>query len=392
MKKILFLVILSIPFCILSQTSHDIWMQSKMNGVLEMDGGGTTEFWGYSTYSPPTPGSKVFLPGPLLRFNEGDTVRVHFLNNSPEDHTIHWHGLDVDYLNDGVPNTSTEVEPDSIHLYTFVCAHAGTFNYHCHVMTSLHLAMGMYGLFVVDPDSARNRIYTNGPRYTKDYNWLASELNQNWNDNVLSPGLFTLYEPTYFMLNGLSGAQLQTGDFDVNGSINDTIALRLGNMGYGMVRYIFPPEANMRIYMSDGRPLPNMIESDTIEVFSGERFTVVLYPTEEFTSQVELQYIDLRTNQHVGTNTVPMEISLVSTAEIEKEMPFELLGNPIDEVLVIKCKDDQIKQLNIVSLNGEFVNVLNIKKGTNFYPINLKPGQYFLIDETSSTSLSFVKM
>ena len=41
------------------------------------------------------------VPGPTLRFNEGDDVTVKFVNETPYAHTIHFHGTH-DSANDGV--------------------------------------------------------------------------------------------------------------------------------------------------------------------------------------------------------------------------------------------------------------------------------------------------
>lgn len=374
-----------------AQTTHDIWMQSRMSGNIYLDDGSSTEFWGYGLYTPPTPGPQVYLPGPLLRFNEGDTVNVHFFNNSPEDHTIHWHGLDVDQANDGVPTTSSAVDPDSLRIYSFVCTNAGTYNYHCHVLTTLHLAMGMYGLFVVDPDPSQTRIYTNGPRYTKDYNWLASELNKNWGDNPISPGLFTLYEATNVLLNGKEGSQLTGGAYSITGTTDDTIAVRLGNMGYGSVRYIFPSEANMTIHMSDGRALPGSIDSDTIEVYPGERYTVILDPNVDFTDSVTIEYTDLRTNLSNGTNYVPIIIQGAGIEEIESLSDFSVIENPVGNILAIDVQSDELDLLHLYSLSGQQLDVLHVNKGINLIPLYLAEGVYILSNPESGKSVRFVK-
>lgn len=377
-----FLIIISLFFFhTYGQEVHHVWMHAKMNGSLQLDGGGTTEYWGYATYTPPTPGNGVYLPGPLLRYNEGDSVYVHFLNNSPEDHTIHWHGLDVDQENDGVPGTSGPVDPDTIRVYAFKCKKAGTFNYHCHVLTTLHLAMGMYGLFVIDPDSTRTRIYTNGPTYTKDYNWLASEMNLDWNNNPISPGLFTLYEASYFMVNGKSGSQLQTGAFDVTGTTDDTIAMRLSNMGYGRVRFIFPPECNSSIQMSDGRALPTPIFNDTVDVYSGERYTVLLDPDTTVSSSVEIIYNDSRTNLDLGNNSIPVYITGASIDELELNHPIEIMGNPASNFLTLNSKLGETREIYIYDQFGKMVDQFNLYPGVNVIPNTLNNGVYYLASE-----------
>lgn len=46
------------------------------------------------------------VPGPTFRVQEGDWVWVDFTNSTDEMHTIHWHGLILDYRMDGVPYPS----------------------------------------------------------------------------------------------------------------------------------------------------------------------------------------------------------------------------------------------------------------------------------------------
>lgn len=49
------------------------------------------------------------VPGPELRLNEGEWVKVNFTNRTELLHTIHWHGVDLQYENDGVPYVTPTV-------------------------------------------------------------------------------------------------------------------------------------------------------------------------------------------------------------------------------------------------------------------------------------------
>lgn len=396
MKNIFVIGALFVFFVSSGQTTHDVYLHSRMNGVVNLDDGSSTQFWGYGEYLPPTPvpQDKIFLPGPFLRFNEGDTVNVHFYNDSPEDHSIHWHGLDVDQANDGVPTTSSAVDPNMNRIYTFVCTHAGTYNYHCHVLTMLHLAMGMYGLLVVDPDDNRNMIYTNGPRYSKDYNWLATEMNKNWNDNPLSPGPFYQYLATNFLLNGKEGSQLINDPANhVIGTLNDTIALRLANLGYGKTTYYFPEDANAEIHMSDGRKLPTHIISDSLEVFSGERYTVILYPSAEINDVIRIVYSDLRTESYLGENNVPILIQefFNDVEELEEDVSdIKIKGNPIEEMLVIENSGQISQEVQIFSIQGKLIQSFDLNVGLHIIPFNETSGIY-LLKISDGKTLQFVK-
>lgn len=88
------------------------------------------------------------LPGPLLRVTEGDLVRVHFWNNHTLPHTIHFHGSHP-FQMDG--DDSMVVAPGEMTTYEWIAGPAGAFVYHCHVDTPVHIPMGLYGQFIVDP-------------------------------------------------------------------------------------------------------------------------------------------------------------------------------------------------------------------------------------------------
>jgi len=51
------------------------------------------------------------VPGPVIRVQENDWIKVTVKNNTEEMHTIHWHGVDLIYTMDGVPM----VTQDPIH-------------------------------------------------------------------------------------------------------------------------------------------------------------------------------------------------------------------------------------------------------------------------------------
>ncbi len=96
------------------------------------------------------------VPGPTLRANEGDRLRVNFTNASPHPHTMHFHGIHVD-RQDGVPGIGPgNIEPGHSHTYEFNAEPFGLHLYHCH-STPLadHIAKGLYGAFIIDPKQGR---------------------------------------------------------------------------------------------------------------------------------------------------------------------------------------------------------------------------------------------
>ena len=89
------------------------------------------------------------LPGPLLRLKEGQNLVVDLLNESSDETSIHWHGLLVPFLMDGVPGVSmTAVQPGERFRYEFPIRQAGTYWWHAHTMQE---PMGHYGPIIIDP-------------------------------------------------------------------------------------------------------------------------------------------------------------------------------------------------------------------------------------------------
>ena len=89
------------------------------------------------------------LPGPLLRLREGQDLAVDLINNASEGTSIHWHGMLVPFLMDGVPGiTMAAVEPGETFRYRFPIRQAGTYWWHAH---TLQEPMGHYGPIVIDP-------------------------------------------------------------------------------------------------------------------------------------------------------------------------------------------------------------------------------------------------
>lgn len=90
------------------------------------------------------------VPGPLLRFREGQTVTLQVMNELEEDTSVHWHGVILPAPMDGVPGVSFPgIRPDERFTYRFTPAQSGTYWYHSH--TEFQEQMGHYGPLIIDP-------------------------------------------------------------------------------------------------------------------------------------------------------------------------------------------------------------------------------------------------
>ena len=93
------------------------------------------------------------VPAPLIRWRQGQKVRVTVDNRLDEETSIHWHGLLVPFQMDGVPGISFPgIAARSTFTYEFQIVQAGTYWYHSH--SGLQEQMGHYGPIVIDPDGA----------------------------------------------------------------------------------------------------------------------------------------------------------------------------------------------------------------------------------------------
>ena len=94
------------------------------------------------------------IPGPTLRFREGDLAVIHVHNGMKHDTSIHWHGMLVPPDMDGVPYlTFPPIGPGTTFTYRFPIRQSGTYWYHSH--THLQEQVGVYGSIVIDPRSGR---------------------------------------------------------------------------------------------------------------------------------------------------------------------------------------------------------------------------------------------
>ncbi len=91
------------------------------------------------------------IPGPTLRFREGDFARIRVHNDLRNEETsTHWHGLLLPNEQDGVPHVTTPpIRPGAVHTFEFPLRHAGTYWFHSH--THLQEQSGVFGSIVVEP-------------------------------------------------------------------------------------------------------------------------------------------------------------------------------------------------------------------------------------------------
>lgn len=214
------------------------------------------------------------IPGPEIRVEEGETVRVLFTNNLPQPTTVHWHGVAVPNSQDGVPGvTQAPVQPGETFTYEFIAQPAGTRFYHTHGSShadeAAQLDMGLSGAFVIEPKAKR--------KYDREYTLLLDE----W--EVLPDGV-----------NAAIAGHTQSGGhasnynvFTINGKAfpdidplvvktGEKIVLRLMNAGTSTIHPMHLHGHSFRIISVDGNPIPfdAQLTRDVVAINPGERYDI----------------------------------------------------------------------------------------------------------------------
>jgi FtsP/CotA-like multicopper oxidase with cupredoxin domain len=111
------------------------------------------------------------IPAPLLRWREGDLIRVRVRNRLPVPTSVHWHGVLVPANMDGVPGLSFDgIGPGASFTYEFRARQSGTYWYHSH--SRFQEQTGLYGPIIIEPAVAGRQ------RVERDHTILLSD----WTD------------------------------------------------------------------------------------------------------------------------------------------------------------------------------------------------------------------
>jgi CopA family copper-resistance protein len=91
------------------------------------------------------------VPGPTLRFKEGEEAVVRVTNKLSATTSIHWHGLLVDGAYDGAPgfNGFAGIAPGETYTYRIRIRQSGTYWYHAH--SGGQEQAGQYGALIIAP-------------------------------------------------------------------------------------------------------------------------------------------------------------------------------------------------------------------------------------------------
>ncbi|MBD3638478.1 MAG: multicopper oxidase domain-containing protein [Crocinitomicaceae bacterium] len=311
------------------------------------------------------------IPGPTLEFYEGDSVEIDLWNFSQgAPHTVHLHGLDVDQQNDGVPHLSFEVYHMDHGFYYFKAPHAGTYLYHCHVVSSVHVQAGMYGLLIVHPSDGSQTTWNGGYDYDNSMSLLMSEIDTTWHsDSVMLHTYDTSlmvnyvavpeYKPQFYLVNGLSDQQIADSSMQLNTSAGAVNYLRLANIGFKGCRVILPSTFGTQIIDSDGRPFPNIEYSDTVLIFPGERYGVLGTLNYEGNENITIEYFDMNTGILENTQYVPIVSSgfVGLNSSNNSNGLLTVQPNPFNQNTTLHIQSENMNEviINIFDIRGQLV-------------------------------------
>ena len=203
------------------------------------------------------------IPGPVIRGNVGERIRIIAQNNLSEPTTIHWHGLDIPADMDG--GHDQMIAAGASKTYEFILPEkAGTYWYHSHMNADVQQGLGLYGALIVDdPDRPLD--------VTQDIPIVLSEWKITDSGTLPAMPMEGMF-PNYFTLNGKAYPATQV----IHAKVGDHLLFRLIGAG-SFTHPIHIHGGPFDVIATDGHELPDeaKYKKDTIAVSPGERYDIV---------------------------------------------------------------------------------------------------------------------
>ena len=197
------------------------------------------------------------VPGPEIKVNVGDKVRVLLNNALPESTSIHFHGIRVPNAMDGVdPFTQKPVLPGETFTYEFTALEPAVGMYHSHHNAQTQVPNGLAGAFIIGDMPIPASLADKG----------ITKVDQSVNMMLDDAGTIGL------TLNGKSFPATQA----YTAKVGDTMLVNYFNEGL-MTHPMHMHQPTGWIIAKDGVPLAQPMPSDTILVGPGERYTVLYH-------------------------------------------------------------------------------------------------------------------
>jgi CopA family copper-resistance protein len=253
------------------------------------------------------------IPGPVLRFKEGEAITLNVTNTMDVDTSIHWHGLILPYQQDGVPGISFDgIKPGTTHTYKFPAQQGGTYWYHSH--SGLQEQSGVYGAIVIEPkarepfrydkeyvvvlsdwkDTKPERVLANLKKMSDYYNYnqrtvgdffsdvskmgfgAAMEDRKMWGEMRMTPTDIADVSGYTYLVNGKNTGQNWTGIFKPG----ERIRLRFVNASAMTFFDVRIPGLKMTVVQSDGNNVWP-VSVDEFRIAVAETYDVIVRPEED---------------------------------------------------------------------------------------------------------------
>ncbi len=191
------------------------------------------------------------VPGPTIKVDVGDRVRIVLHNELPISTDLHAHGIDLPFEQDGVAGlTQPFVEPGQTFVYEYNPQRPAVAMYHPHHHAHRGVPNGMLGAFLV------------GDMPVPEGVTVSQELPMVLNDaGVIG-----------FALNGKSFPATAP----VVAGLDDWVLIHYMNEGLE-VHPMHLHGLEQLVIAKDGFPLPAPYLADTVNVAPGERFSVLVH-------------------------------------------------------------------------------------------------------------------
>ncbi|HEY0684588.1 MAG TPA: copper resistance system multicopper oxidase [Steroidobacter sp.] len=266
------------------------------------------------------------IPGPLLRWREGDTVTLRVANRLGTRSSIHWHGMILPADMDGVPGLSFDgISSGGEYLYRFKVNQSGTYWYHAH--SRFQEQTGLYGPIVIErrggerfptqrdyvvmlsdwTDIDPERIFSVLKKHSDYYNFrrrtagefFADVRKNGWSETLADRRMWgemrmnptdmldvSGYAYTYLM-NGVTPTGNWTGLF----SRGEKVRLRFINgssMSFFDVRI---PGLKLTVVASDGQDV-EPVSVDEFRIGAAETYDVIVEPKDDRAYTIFAQAMD----------------------------------------------------------------------------------------------------
>ncbi len=208
------------------------------------------------------------VPGPTLRFSEGDRVRISVTNRLPETTTTHWHGLILPNVMDGPARvTQDPIEYGGVYHYEFTAVQSGTYFYHSHDHVDRQQALGLYGALLIEPRETDPSLIADHEYTIQLQEWLLRE-GITYPAMPMEGGM-----PNYFTINGRAYPSTDT----IHMQVGETVKVRFIGSNSGFIHPMHIHGGPFEVVARDGETLQPSARfmADTLNIGPGQRYDVI---------------------------------------------------------------------------------------------------------------------